>query len=115
VTAAFYTDTDKAAALKLFVDENFPECFKDDLEWQDSPAGRAGYLFSVADLKWYESYPEIQGFNEFVEKYNEIGKDAKWSYEFLRLGEEDTDIQYECDGENVDYVLQVIREIRIEF
>jgi hypothetical protein len=117
VKAVFYTTKDKAAVLKLFVDENFPKVFVEAncLKWVESEFNRAGYSFEYYGVKWYESYPNIQAFKEFVERYNEVADEADWQYEFVRMGEDDDDTELDEHGENVACVLQVIREIRIEF
>lgn len=108
VTAVFYTtDKEKFPTLKLFIDENFPEDLAGNLKPLDSDT-YFGYSFDDPDVKWYESYSEVIGFNDFVVKFNNLAEDTHWGYEFVRIGEEENDI--ESDGnEHCDNVLSVSR------
>lgn len=115
VMAAFYTTPDKAAALKLYVDENFPESLKDALE--PIKNGRyVGYLFHETDVKWYDSYPEIIEFNRFVSNFLELAEqeEIKWAYEFVRIGEDNDDVE-ENRSNYADYQLRVTRSIESDF
>lgn len=117
VKAVFYTkDVDEWPALRLFVDENFPEALKGDLEIIGSSV-YSGYVFSSESTKWYDQYTEVMAYNKFVEQYTELidGKSGlPWSYEFIRIGEDTDDIETANEGD-ADYVLQVRREITCEF
>ena len=120
VKAVFYTsDKEQWPALRLFVDENFPEGLKGDLEVIGSTV-YSGYVFSCNSVKWYDSYPDVQAYNKFVEQYMDLienaeeGHELPWMYEFIRIGEDTDDIETENAG-NCDYVLQVRREIDCEF
>ena len=118
ITAVFYTnEKDEWPLLKLFVDENFPKDFENCLRAEcEEPRRRWGFVFRVDDYKWYESYPEVQAFNEFEEKFKSMQKcgDGTWSCEFLRIGEDYNDI--ESNSSNcADYVLRVERRIEIDF
>ena len=117
VKAVFYTsDKEQWPALRLFVDENFPEEFKYCLEVIGSST-YCGYVFSCEDVKWYDSYPDVQAYNKFVANYEGLidgEAELPWVYEFIRIGEDTDDIETEGAG-NYDHVLQVSREIRCEF
>jgi len=108
VTAVFYTtDKEKFPTLKLFIDENFPEELAGNLKPLDSDT-YFGYSFDDPDVKWYESYSEVIGFNTFVDKFNKLAENTHWGYELVRIGEEENDI--ELDGnEHCDNVLSVSR------
>ena len=126
VEAVFYTrEKEQYPLLKLYVDENFPKFWKDeDIDClkplikeevinavtTQHHVGCYGYHFIADNVKWYESYSEIQEFNEFAEKFISFGKDTNWSYEFVRLGEEANDIEEER-SDNADCILCVRREI----
>lgn len=124
VEAVFYTrEKEQAPLLKLYVDENFPKCWRDeDIEYlKPIKASNAwGYHFIADNIKWYESYPEIQEFNEFAEKFVVFSeskegmpeKQLSWAYEFVRLGEEANDIEEERSN-NADFILCVRREIEL--
>ena len=117
IKAVFYTkDVDELPALKLFVDENFPESLKGNLEVIGSSV-YFGYVFSCESVKWYGSYPDVAAFVKCVEAYTDLingETEIPWVYEFIRVGEDTDDIESEHEG-NCDYVLQVRREIDCEF
>lgn len=119
VTAAFYVHKIHEhdwPALKLFVDENFPEELKESLREKKSDMHH-GYIFSESDVKWYTDYPEIVAFNRFVSNYLEIAdgeNDLGWAYEFVRIGEDANDIE-ETSSDGADYVLRVVRSIETDF
>ena len=137
VEAVFYTrKKEEYPLLKLYVDENFPkneellECLKPLIKEEVAGAdgkvefhqhvGCYGYHFTADNVKWYESYPEIQEFTAFAEKFVEFAeskenmpeKQLGWAYEFVRLGEETEDTEEERSN-NADGILSVIREIEL--
>jgi hypothetical protein len=122
VCAVFYChNQDDYPSMKLFVDENFPI---EESEWMkehihEELVGEQKYIrFQVDDVKWYDSYPSVQAFNDFVVAFKELadGEDSKltWAYEFVRIGEELSDIEedYSSDANNV---LNVSRIVDINF
>jgi hypothetical protein len=118
ITAVFYTnEKDEWPLLKLFVDENFPKDFENCLQMEcEEPRRRWGFVFRVDDYKWYESYPEVQAFEEFEDRFKGTQKceDGTWACEFVRIGEEMNDIEDRASF-NADYVLRVERRIEIDF
>ena len=119
ITAVFYTNKkDEWPLMKLFVEENFPKDLADCLEQEccEGTRGRWGFVFRVDDYKWYDSYPEVQAFNEFEERFTNMEKchDGTWAFEFARIGEETDDIE-ERNSNHADYILRVVRHIEIEF
>jgi len=117
VMAVFYTyDHDEFPAIKLFIDENIPAWFKGD-EYMSTftRATLMGIKFSLSDVKWYPSYPDVHGFEEAIRKFEKLsdGGDA-WLWEFIRLGEEVEDVEdrhsYQADG-----LLHVVRSIECDF
>jgi hypothetical protein len=118
ITAVFYTSNkDEWPLMKLFVDENFPKDLEDCLRVEcEESRGRWGFVFRAEDYKWYESFPEVQAFNEFEKKFKDMEKcgDGTWSFEFARIGEETNDIE-ERSSDYADYVLRIVRSIEIEF
>lgn len=119
VTAVFYCEPKDYPAMKLFIDENIEtewlkECFKEE----DRANGKGKFiLFQADDVKWYESYPDVQEFDKMVERFKELadgeGSELTWAYEFARIGEEINDIE-EHASNDADYVLHVNRVIDIE-
>ena len=118
ITAVFYTNKkDEWPLLKLFVDENFPKDLANCLRVEcEEKRGRWGFVFRVDDYKWYESYPEVQEFNEFEDRFSGMEKciEGTWACEFVRIGEETNDIE-ERNSNHADYILRVVRHIEIEF
>jgi hypothetical protein len=118
ITAVFYTnEKDEWPLLKLFVDENFPKDLDDNLHEEcEEPRRRWGVVLRLDDYKWYDSYPEVQEFNKFEEKFKAMQKcrDGTWSCEFARIGEDYNDIENNS-SDCADYVLRVERRIEIDF
>jgi hypothetical protein len=118
ITAVFYTnEKDEWPLLKLFVNENFPKDLDKYLEEEcEEPCKRRGFVFRVPHYKWYDSYPEVQAFNEFEDKFTSMEKcqDGTWACEFVRIGEETNDIE-ERNSFNADYVIRVVRHIEVDF
>ena len=124
------------AKLKLFVEENFPQCWRgggnelDDhltmLETHSKSAGgirinRLIFEFKVSSVKWYEGYPEVIAFEQFWEKFSDLvdteeeGHDpCDWAAEFIRLGENTEDIEEKSIGDS-DWLLQVNRYIETNY
>jgi hypothetical protein len=122
VEVVFYTrDEEQAPLLKLYVDENFPK--NEELRECLTPIKAPkvwGYHFIADNIKWYESYTFVQEFNEFAHAFvafaeSKEGADAKqlnWAYEFVRLGEDTSDIEEER-SDNADFILSVRREVEL--
>jgi len=128
VASVIYTwEENEWPLLKLFVEENFPkgqlaECltpFENNGRRGPNRTTFRGYKFMCDDVKWYESYPFVQGFNEFAQKLcclidgEGVGIDRKenWAYEFIRVGEDMEDIEREGAG-SYAYLIDVSREIQ---
>jgi len=121
VEAVFYTrDKEEYPLLKLYVEENFPKFWQEeDIDClKPIKANNVWGCHFIADnVKWYESYPEIREFNEFVVKFNQLLTENErarptWAYEFVRIGEETEDIEEER-SENADFIFSVRREIEL--
>ena len=72
----------------------------------------------MEDVKWYDSYPDVIQFNEFIEAFVELADDDEskltWAYEFVRFGEELNDIEVtESDGAN--NVMSIHRYVDLNF
>lgn len=94
---------------KQIMDEDFGE----DAEWIDD---RRVLKFKIDDVKWYESYPGVRRFHDML---NMLGGDSVvdetpiggYCTEFMRVGEDDNDIESDTNGHNNHYYLSVSREI----
>jgi len=108
------------AMLKLFVAENLP----DEFEAHESDSGFR-YLHCYIDaVKWYDSYEEVnaytKAFNEWEQVFADPNHDPTRSehapichYEFMRVGEEYEDVQYECSYGS-DHALNLSREVYVD-
>jgi len=57
-------------------------------EVRKTPAGN--YKITFDDLKWYDSYKQVQNFNKVLDMYDE----QDIPYSFVRLGEEVEDVEH---------------------
>ena len=116
VVAVFYTyDPMEYPAMKLFIDEHIPEVFRTDeyMRVFESSSGNnlCGIKFTMNGWKWYPSYPEIQGFEQAMAKFEKLADEGdKWNWEFVRLGEEVEDVEerHSYNSENLIYVVRSI-------
>ncbi len=64
-------------------------------------------------VKWYEDYPDVSAIENVMSELNELENDEatekKMGYSFMRLGEDDTDI--ETKNNTYDIELWMIRKI----
>ena len=119
VMAVFYTyDPNEYPSIKLFIDEHIPEWFRGD-EYMTTFTGSnnlQGIKFDLQDVKWYESYPDVQGFEQALKKFEKLADeaDSKWYFEFVRLGEEVEDIE-ERQSYGSNNLLYVSRSIECNY
>jgi hypothetical protein len=132
VRAAFYTlSKDEWPALKIFVEENFPKDLDEDLSLITS-GGLYGYDYNATSIKWYSSYPEIQAFEKFVDVFEDIADEMRelkgvqgepyhesvnhWAYEFIRVGEDEGDIERKWGGRANNYpMLNVVTTVDADY
>ena len=117
VMAVFYTyDPMEFPAMKLFIDEHMPEWCRDDEHMRVFKRDRnqstlQGILFDFRNVKWYESYPDVQGFEQALKKFEKLADEGdKWLWEFVRLGENLDDVE-ERNSYNSEPLLYVSRSI----
>lgn len=114
VAAVFYTqDETKVGVIKMWLRENLP--FKD---WGEEAFDERsdGYDFYVRQTKWYDAYSEVERMDELMEKFRALFcdvDDPDGALEFVRIGEEDADIEIERYG-NYDFRVSVGKSICIE-
>jgi hypothetical protein len=112
VAVAIYGDDrspEKYETLKLLMNTTFKDVNdENDADWHDS---KCVLMFQARDVKWYESYPEV---SRFMKMLDEIGELEGFNYEFLRIGEDDDDIERKIGGENCDCILSVSRAIEVD-
>ena len=66
-----------------------------------------GFRFHAEDIKWYDGYAHIEFFKEF---FND-GDDSGAACEFIRIGEENDDIETDYIGDDNEYRLEISRTI----
>ena len=88
-----------ADALKEFVglhaiNEDTREALNEcELSNDDQPA----LLFKAEDVKWYDSFEEVQAHNKLLDSVDEAFSDRA-GYHFLRIGEDDDDNEQKDGG-----------------
>ena len=109
----FYALTpENHAAIKLWVDENYP---KADFDYEERIVdGRTIMVFNFDGWKWYDSYPEIQAINmaldAFCSLFDQEEAVVRGAMEFVRLGEETDDVEMR-QSNHAEYILTVNRTI----
>lgn len=107
------TDKMPFAALKLWVDENYPLREAID-EWGATVTYEPdhGYVYiTYDDVKWYSGYGHVEAVDATLARFNETFEDSNnVAYEFVRIGEELDDIE-ELRSDEADYRLGVRREV----
>jgi hypothetical protein len=97
--------------LKLLFNTTFQDVFtswgEDYFEWDDR---HRVLMFDANSVKWYDSYPEIKTFVKFLADVQELG----YEYEFIRIGEEDDDVETDSTGDAENY-MYVSRSIEVQF
>jgi len=95
--------------LKLLFNTTFQDVFtawgEDYFSWDDK---HRVLMFDANSVKWYDSYQEIQTFVKFLADVHELG----YEYEFMRIGEEDEDVESDRTGDSEGY-MYVSRTIEV--
>lgn len=118
VEIVFYAQNpEDFAMLKLYVDENLPDEFAvmempPTMRW---PQGNKYLHLRFEAVKWYSSYEDVAVYTECFDNWEErFGSPPKFHYEFVRVGEDDGDIEAQY-SEDAQYALQVERSITLSF
>lgn len=93
--------------------KNVSEEFGDPyMTWQDSDHV---LKFELDDVKWYPSYPDVQMFTQMMDAFqNSCDADTGikgYCTEFVRVGEDNDDVEEGHSGHNNHYYLSVRRTI----
>lgn len=110
-------DASANATLKFWFDETYPVKEATD-EWMATVRHKDGAIIvDYEDVKWYESYGHVMAVEAAIRKFDETfecdKEEGRYAHEFLRIGEEDTDIEVERSDWN-DHLLYVSRSIRVD-
>ena len=63
------------------------------------------------DWKWYDSYEDVKAWDKFIHD----AVDSGLNYEFIRVGEENGDIEEASGGEDVQYFLSTTTDIYCDY
>jgi len=63
------------------------------------------------DWKWYSEYADVKAWHKLLLDAEVAGL----NYEFVRVGEEDGDIEYESGGEDVNHFLSTYTSINVDY
>jgi hypothetical protein len=113
VKSLVYGDSEPMA--KFIADNNelieaLKEDFNDDIETIEKPMQT--FIFLTLDYaKWYESYSDVARWMALLN----LADSAGLMYEFVRVGEETSDIEYQHSQTECEYILQVVTTIDVNF
>jgi len=97
--------------LKLLMNTTFKNVLdswgNESFSWDDK---HRVLMFSADSIKWYESFPEVDLFPKFLADVQKLG----YEYEFIRIGEEDDDLETDSTGDAENY-MYVERTIQVNF
>jgi len=118
VTVVVYPDErdqDKYNTLKVLMGTTFKDTvalFDANMEWRDEGCA---LIFNIVDVKWYDSYTDVQAFLRMLSVLANEGEDGieGYNYEMVRLGEESDDIEQTEGGEYTAGVICVSRVVDI--
>jgi hypothetical protein len=119
VAIKVYGDKEGMLKFKKAYDEAYAELpeveqgYIDDLMREEDVNGfiddgfTDSFTFYTQHIKWYDEYPNVKFFMDLLDRVEDFGINA----EFVKIGEEDDDIETTHYGENVEYFLFVNRSI----
>jgi len=80
--------------------------FGDSLWWDDASKM---LVLRCPDVKWYPIYPDVQAFEAMLSAF----ADLDYAYEFVRIGEDDDDLERRSCNESYN-VLRITRSVEID-
>jgi hypothetical protein len=104
-------DAEKYALLKTLINTTFKEAYTEFdgcAEWHDD---KHVLEFKMEDVKWYDNRPDVK---LFMVMLDDIGEIEGLNYEFVRIGEDDNDIETLQGGNDCVYILSVSRSIEVD-
>jgi hypothetical protein len=106
------------AMLKLYADETFPDTFEVH-ENNNRIEGFRYLLLEFDNVKWYEGYEGVDVYTRAFSEWESMFRDEAepegepiFHYEFMRIGENQEDVVYECSDDS-DNLLNLSREVYI--
>lgn len=117
VTVAIYPDErnqEKYDTLKVLMGTTFKDVMFDDcMNWHDN---KCALVYNIIDMKWYDSYPEVQAFLRMLASLAGETEDGigGYNYEMVRLGEDADDTEQSQGGDYIEYCLSVNRDVSVD-
>jgi hypothetical protein len=71
-------------------------------------------MVNFEDVKWYDSYKEVQEWEDFMKRAGRLAATEPLNAEFVRVGEEAGDIEQIAYGESVQHYLGYVSRITID-
>ena len=105
----------KAEVDQFLVRMKIEEKLTDDmLSWcsEEQIGNGLGWLLSFESVKWYEDFEEVIAWTELMKQADVV---SGMVCEFLRIGEEETDIEHEHYGVNEEDNLYIRRTVEVSF
>lgn len=68
-------------------------------------------LFEFSDVKWYDSYEDVDAYNNFV---NSLDESDSYKYEFHRLGEDPDDYEFINSGTS-PFNINLVRHLEFDY
>lgn len=97
--------------IRLWFDEVYPDK-PDGGPWLTVDKGDDYIYVKYNDVKWYDSYADVQAVHKALEEFADTFPDTG-CYEFVRIGESQTDIERTDFGET-DARLNITREVTLD-
>lgn len=98
-------------AIKLWFDEAYPDK-PDGTSWSTVSKGDDYIYVKYNGVKWYDSYADVQAVLKALEEFDTTFSECG-CFEFVRIGEEDNDIERRDFGE-ADARLNITREVTLD-
>ena len=114
VSTVIYGDDrnpEKYELLKTLMNTTFKvayDAWSGYVTWHDT---KCVLEFFIEDTKWYESYPDVAAFIAMLENLHDI---EGYNYEFVRVGEDDNDIDRQIHGDREEGLIRVCRSIEVD-
>ena len=98
-----------ATQFKDVIDQWFGDC----MTWHDT---ELVLKFDLQDVKWYDSYSDVQAFTEMLHELDVGHEDSIPGYctEFMRIGEDEDDVECKRTGNAPHYYLSISRQIECD-
>ena len=82
-------------------------CFK-TIDMSATCNDNKAIVFEATDTKWYDSYAEVKFINwlhtHFRNAFQNEGTEDLYNYEFIRIGEDTTDIEEDCGNHGFNLI-----------